>query len=238
MRTYLDAKVMAKSLRQALNEQNVHFTHSKCLELVAQQFGLADWNTLASEIEQKLQAKTLKLPEGWIISGSKSDAYEMGVEKAGQAGAALIRSKYSPDDSAYEDKKNSFGTLMQNFQAQNYLGKRVRLRAELRTIKVDGAATLWMRVDSLKGSVLSFDNMEMRSQEGTLSGTQEWIERQIVLNVPDTAETISFGFYLRGTGQVWARNFELIDVGNDIEVTERPKPELLKPSNLDFAKAS
>jgi Glyoxalase superfamily protein/ClpX C4-type zinc finger len=50
MRTYQDAKVMAKSLRDSLAARNVSLSHSECIEIVAQQFGFANWNTLASKL--------------------------------------------------------------------------------------------------------------------------------------------------------------------------------------------
>ena len=50
MLTDKDAKSMAKSLRDALGNRNVQLTHSDCLEIVARQFGLPDWNTLAAKL--------------------------------------------------------------------------------------------------------------------------------------------------------------------------------------------
>ena len=51
MRTYQDAKTMAKSLRGSLAARNVLLSHSKCLEIVAKQLGFADWNTLAAKLD-------------------------------------------------------------------------------------------------------------------------------------------------------------------------------------------
>jgi hypothetical protein len=51
MRTYKDAKAMAKSLRDSLATRSVSLSHSECLEIVAQQFGFADWNTLAAKLD-------------------------------------------------------------------------------------------------------------------------------------------------------------------------------------------
>ena len=48
MRTYKDAKAMAKSLRDSLAARSVLLSHSACLEIVAKQFGFADWNTLSA----------------------------------------------------------------------------------------------------------------------------------------------------------------------------------------------
>jgi catechol 2,3-dioxygenase-like lactoylglutathione lyase family enzyme len=50
MRTHLQSKAMAKSLRDDLAAKNVALSHSECLEIVARQFGFGDWNTLASKI--------------------------------------------------------------------------------------------------------------------------------------------------------------------------------------------
>jgi hypothetical protein len=64
MRSFRDAKSMAKTLRQGLSDRNIDLSHSDCLELVARQFGLADWNTLAAMITRKQNGGSLRLPEG------------------------------------------------------------------------------------------------------------------------------------------------------------------------------
>lgn len=51
MRTYQDAKTMAKSLRGSLAADNILLSHGKCLEIVAKQFGFADWNTLSAKLD-------------------------------------------------------------------------------------------------------------------------------------------------------------------------------------------
>lgn len=51
MRDYRDAKSMAKALREALVSRNVTISHSEALEIVAGQFGLANWNILAAKID-------------------------------------------------------------------------------------------------------------------------------------------------------------------------------------------
>ncbi|NDV88370.1 VOC family protein [Aurantimonas aggregata] len=48
MRDHRDAKAMAKELRTALAERKLTITHSEALEIVARQFGLANWNILAA----------------------------------------------------------------------------------------------------------------------------------------------------------------------------------------------
>ncbi len=51
MRTYKDAKAMAKSLRDSLAARGVLLSHSECLEIVAKQSGFADWNTLYASLD-------------------------------------------------------------------------------------------------------------------------------------------------------------------------------------------
>ena len=51
MRTYKDAKAMAKSLRESLAARSVSLSHGECLEVVAKQFGFSDWNTLSAKLD-------------------------------------------------------------------------------------------------------------------------------------------------------------------------------------------
>lgn len=48
MRSFRDAKLMAKTLREALASRQVDLSHSETLEIVARQFGYADWNTASA----------------------------------------------------------------------------------------------------------------------------------------------------------------------------------------------
>jgi catechol 2,3-dioxygenase-like lactoylglutathione lyase family enzyme len=50
MRTFLDAKTMAKTLRESMRRREIELPHSECLEIVAAQFGFDDWNILAAKI--------------------------------------------------------------------------------------------------------------------------------------------------------------------------------------------
>lgn len=50
MRDFRDAKAMAHTLRAALATKGLNITVSQSLELIAQAFGVADWNTLSATI--------------------------------------------------------------------------------------------------------------------------------------------------------------------------------------------
>jgi hypothetical protein len=53
MRDFRDAKVMAHTLRSALATKGLKITVSQSLELIAEAFGVADWNTLSAAIRQE-----------------------------------------------------------------------------------------------------------------------------------------------------------------------------------------
>jgi hypothetical protein len=61
MRTYKDAKMMAKSLRDFLAGRSILLSHSECIEIVAKQFGFADWNTLSAKLD--VESRRLARPE-------------------------------------------------------------------------------------------------------------------------------------------------------------------------------
>jgi hypothetical protein len=130
---------------------------------------------------------------------------------------------------------SGFGTLMQHFRAEGFLNKRLELSAQLKASEVTGAGSLWMRIDGDKGRTLAFDNLDGRKSDGPLVGTVGWQDRSIVMDVPPEAQSIHFGFFLRGGGSVWARRFRFTDVDASVQVTDHVIPRMSAPTNLDFA---
>jgi hypothetical protein len=79
MRNYQDAKTMAKSLRASLAARSVLLSHGECLEIVAKQFGFADWNTLSAKLDRvscsfcgKSQHEVRSLVEGGCRSKERA----------------------------------------------------------------------------------------------------------------------------------------------------------------------
>ena len=159
------------------------------------------------------------LPKGWMAGNAKE--YDAGIDrkvfKEGQAGA-YIRSIAA--------RPAGFGTVMQTFSAENYLGKRVRMTAFVKADRIVGWAGLWMRVDGEgeENQGLSFDNMQKRPIKGTLP----WQQYHIVLDVPDNSKTITFGILLTGIGRARLDEFKFEIVGKDVPVTGTTKPQLPK----------
>ncbi len=173
------------------------------------------------------------VPKGWVIAGSKPDYYEMGIDYgSGHNGknAATIRS--------IKKEIKGFGTLMQNFAADKYKGKRLKLTGYLKAKEVDSWAGLWMRIDGDKETLpdgkrrtktIFLDNMFNRA----IKGTVDYTKCEIVLDVPDSAANIAYGALLAGTGQIWFDRIQFEVVGNETPVTTS---SLQGPTNLDFEK--
>lgn len=172
-------------------------------------------------------AMQAQAPKGWFVAGSKPTAYETGID---------VLAAYNGHPSAYLQANvpivDGFGTLMQDFRPDHYLGKRVRFRAFLKT-KTDRApnwAGLWMRVDRA-GKPVAFDNMHDRP----VTGTTNWQQYDIVLDVPQDATSISLGVLLNGSGEVWLNGAKFEAVGANVlptngDVVQKPD----EPINLDF----
>jgi transcriptional regulator with XRE-family HTH domain len=164
--------------------------------------------------------------EGWYLAGSNPKSYKIGLDKSiymtGSSSAFL--------ESIDKDIKG-FGTLMQSCFADDYLGKRVKMTAYIKSNDVSEQAGMWLRVDSKEqGKVLGFDNM----QDRPIIGSKDWTKYEIILDVPEESASISFGVLLRGTGKIWFDDISFEIVDKMTETTGNRSQPNKKPTNLDF----
>lgn len=171
------------------------------------------------------------IPKGWFKAGSVPNSYEIGiVKKGGKSGrnAVYIKSVKKVD--------KGFGTMMQYFSADKYLGKRVRLSGYIKSKDVIKSAGLWMRIDGsgTPPKILGFDNMYNRP----IKGTTNWKKYDVVLDVPSGGKSVNIGILLSGTGEIWISDLKFEVVGKNVQTTNlmgrysRSK----KPMNLNFGK--
>src|SRR4051794_17414274 len=104
-------------------------------------------------------AQTLTVRD-WFVAGTNPRAYELTLDRgfphAGNASAKVqCRTHRCP----------AFATLMQTIQADEYMGRRVRLSGWVKATK-GVSARLWMRMDGENGETLAFDNMDNRARRG------------------------------------------------------------------------
>lgn len=163
--------------------------------------------------------------DGWSKAGSKPKSYEVGFDKNN-----VKTGKKSAYIESIEEQIEGFGTLMQSCNAKNYLGKKIKMTAYVKSQNVAGWSGLWLRVDSKTSKKpLSFDNMSNRS----IKGTTDWKKYEIILDVPLESSKLNYGLLINGTGKVWfdQLNIEIIgDIDSKISTTDLPD----KPTNIDF----
>lgn len=153
-----------------------------------------------------------QLPTGWQAITDGSGEYTVSSDGArrnggqGFAGATIKANVAEPHGSAM---------LAQSIRADAFRGKRIRLSGFLKTIGVnEGTAVLFMRVDG-DGVVQTSDYMQNRP----LMLTTDWGKQDIVLEVPENAIGITYGFLLGGSGQAWLDEVAIDVVGDDVATT-------------------
>ena len=173
--------------------------------------------TSALLIGMILTLSSFDIPKGWFVTGNHNNKYQMGVDKgSGKDGkdAMTIKSVEKIEDNLI------FGTLASRSLPTQYLGKRVRLTGSIKTKDVSHWAGFWFRVDGQKkGEVLAFDNMKDGKTDRSITGTNDWKQCELVLDVPFNAKEIFYGALLDGTGQIWFENVTLELVNSSIPTT-------------------
>lgn len=181
--------------------------------------------TMIRKKEETVMEEKIK---GWFISGSHPYNYEIGIDHnivhQGKA-SGYLKSKTVQE-------KDEFATMMQQFKADKFSGKRIKLSGYIQTKNVQQFSSLWMRVDNASGDVLQFDNMSNRP----IVGTNSWNLYSIVLDVPGNSSIISFGILLSGEGEVWmdGLNFEVVDKDTPTTHINFDSNLLEEPTNLSF----
>ncbi len=134
--------------------------------------------------------------EGWALTGTRPDAYEVRCDSIfSDCAIPILRTR------AFAGEPYGTGSLTHSESAVPWRGQRVELRADVKAGNIDGWAGLWMRVDDADGNALAFDNMQNRAMRGTTAF--QWYA--VVLDVPPNAARLSFGVLLHGPGAVFVR---------------------------------
>jgi hypothetical protein len=160
------------------------------------------------------QQKTSGVPiSGWRLTGSAPESYEAGW-LGGADAAFYLRTRTPP-------LGGGFGTWMKYGEAAPYVGKRMRLRANIEPKDVSGWAGIWMRVDGKNGKVLQFDNMQSRPVRGTMPPRPY----EVVLDVPADAVGLGYGILLAGSGNLRVTDMVLEAVSADVATTSLSPPQ-------------
>ncbi len=95
-----------------------------------------------------------------------------------------------------------FGNITQNYSAVHFRGKEFLFKAAVKAQK--GSAQLWFRVDRAGGKTAFFENMHHNPIQ-----SNQWKTYDIKGNIAKDANTIAFGCFLNGSGQMFTDDFQL-----------------------------
>ena len=168
-------------------------------------------------------------PFGWFLAGTHPFEYTATLDsEIFHSGSRSCKVKFKKSKRA-----SGWTTLMQNMSPEQYLGKRLRMKFWIRSEDV-GNVSGWMRVDGTKDESLAFDNMCDRAIEGS----HDWIEQEIILDIPDESTNIGFGVIFSGKGTMWVDEFTFQTVDKKTPTTSCPcspgKINENSAKNLDF----
>jgi hypothetical protein len=154
-----------------------------------------------------------QVPAGWTARETRDHEYRVGVDHRmvhGGKSSMFLRSLAAHPAGSI--------VVFQDFRANRYQGRRVRLTAFLRSEGVSRGAVLAVRSDS---------SPSVRSD---LSGTTGWKKYELVVDIPARSEVIGIVLTLEGTGTVWADDFQFEQVDSSVPVS------IQEPVNLNFTK--
>lgn len=167
--------------------------------------------------------------KNWIITGTAPDKYQCRIDPDTFHTGSRCASIRSADESYAADE---YATVMQQFSAREYRGRRVRFSGFVKSEDVTGWAGIWMRLDDAFGRTLSLDNMQNRAVKGTTG----WNCYSCVLDIPQEAAVISIGVLLSGQGRIWFDNaaFQEVDLSIPTTTLDLTSGLPAAPSNLSF----
>lgn len=174
-----------------------------------------------------------KTPKGWMYCAEHESDYETFTdtsEKHSGKSCATLRS--------IVEKPRPFGNLMQYIDAKNYVGKKLRMSAWVKTRIDSGTGQLWLRIDgdwesSAAEGNGTFDNMDDRP----IKGTTDWKKYDLVVQLPAKSTGIAFGMMLIGKGQLWIDDVSIEEAGQDVPLTGsyvHGSGYSVSPVNLNF----
>lgn len=200
---------------------------------------------LAAALAPPAAAQTAEvLPHDWFEIRFRPADYDVTLDASaafeGHYGGSVRRITPIVD-------RNDFGGFIQPVRAAPWRGKRIAMRAWIKTEQAD-SAQMWLRIDAAD-NYLAMDNMDNRP----IKGTTGWALYEIVMDVPDRAEYLVYGVFLAGGGRVDIDNVQFLPAPAGAKTTNQYKEGLMKlkhgqtytpprtvleaPSNLDFERA-
>ncbi len=158
-------------------------------------------------LARRFEPRNMAFTDGldyWELAGSFSDdgqraGQDYSCTAAGQS-AVLAATVPEPVGSA---------VLVQTVYADDYRGRTVTFRGQLRTTGVAGQAGLHLAVSGPPHGPLGAPPLDHGTSSPTALGSSDWTWHEVTLPVPGDAGVIRFGISLAGRGRIELREAEL-----------------------------
>jgi len=233
---------MARVLREALAERAMVINHATALEVVARQFGYANWNILAAKRDPN-RVKDVsvseepsgngKLPAGWY-AGGRSDLFRYDLRSEGGPGLipSLVITSITRQHAFTVAGSNEYLTVSQTISAIPYRGQIVSFRSQISCMDATGTGRIWINATVGRRTSLAFDNLGMEhGPDGPITATTDWTRRAVTIAIPEEAVYINFGILFgSGTGSFQAADLSF----GTAEAHERPRQIPDTPRNLNL----
>jgi hypothetical protein len=140
----------------------------------------------------------------WELASSFSDddqpaGHDYSCTAAGQS-AALAATVPEPAGSA---------VLVQTIAAEDYRGRRVTFRGQLRAAGIAGQAGLHLAVSGPLSESTATRPLLGHGSSPTVPGSSDWTWHEVMVPVPGEATAVRFGISLTGSGRIELRGAEL-----------------------------
>jgi hypothetical protein len=150
----------------------------------------------------------------WIAAGTATEAYDYV-----SFGSELHI------DSKQSTKPDDFVTLLHKTSVKAYRGKRVRVQAFMMPRNVRDGAGMWCRIDDANGNAIVFDDMHAHP----ILGSRNWTRYEIVVDVPQNAYLMAYGFLLMGQGQLMISRLRVSIVPQTVPLTSSLAGPITQP---------
>jgi hypothetical protein len=166
------------------------------------------------------------LPKAWIKSGTWAGSYNMEIK----AKEGINESKAIILESVGKDIYGS-GAVIQTINARNYLGKRVKLSAFIRTENVKDFACLILSPQNKMDDFWNNSSNNSEDKKTYLQGNHAYKKIDSYLNVSDNAGNLVIGAMIKGEGKIWIDNINIEIIEN---LPENPQALSKELQNMDF----
>ncbi|MEO5701090.1 MAG: hypothetical protein ABIS17_03185 [Casimicrobiaceae bacterium] len=96
-----------------------------------------------------------------------------------------------------------FGAIVQKVPVTGLLGKSIRMKGWVKTRDAGGKRKGWGAALQLQAKKAGYPIAYNALADHVISGTHDWMLREVVIDVPSDVDIIEIGVLLRGQGSVW-----------------------------------